>query len=262
MDENNIVEDNRDEASRDEASRDETNRDEANRDQANREEHNRDEANKGAKRKRAQSPNNTTTESPATGHKTRSEWPVQTKGEVIGLVKGGKHTQDEIFEITGVPHRTQQSWVGEVLRGRTKQPGRGRTGRPSAIEASVVQQIIDHISQGDPHKPWQWIDLRDQFCPWVKCATTVKNQMNARGYYKCKACQRLYVHQDDPKRFEFCAQHIGEGNKVKRTTLAQEPEKDVHNAHNAHVPVEPLNPIDPMIEQGNVCMHGVHQPVY
>ena len=65
--------------------------------------------------------------------------------------------------------------------------------------------MIAHVEEGNYlDKIWSWEDLRQEYCPEVDDAETVKNAFNKQGYLKCKACQRTYIRDNNKeKRHEF-----------------------------------------------------------
>jgi hypothetical protein len=78
-------------------------------------------------------------------------------------------------------------------------------GAPHKIGEAKLKRMIEHVKEGNYlNKIWSWEDLRLEYCPEVKDKETVKNAFNERGYFKCKACQRTYIWENNTyKRLEF-----------------------------------------------------------
>ena len=107
-----------------------------------------------------------------------------------------------MYKEVGVPERTGRRILNSTTSRRT---GKLRKGRPCEIGNKVAKKIIAFATKDYNHRISKWEDLRKRFYPWVKQARTIKNALEARGYYKCKACQKSYLRQANvEKRDVFC----------------------------------------------------------
>ena len=67
---------------------------------------------------------------------------------------------------------------------------------------------------------WEWEELRSRFklnCTWQ----TVRSTMNQAGYYKCRACQKSWISDDQAKkRVGFSEEHVDWPDwKIKQVVL-------------------------------------------
>lgn len=104
------------------------------------------------------------------------------RARVKQMKRDGKGDQD-IKHETGVSRATQY----RIFQTGTHRPGKTRTGRPCKIDKDTVQKMIKALHKHYNRRCWEWDELRKQFnidSTW----RTVKNIINAYGYYKCRAC--------------------------------------------------------------------------
>ena len=141
---------------------------------------------------------------PKDGPNKALKWDTPTKNKALGQLDAGKSYKD-VRRRYGVPERTQRRWKKEGFDRRARRSHAPNMGALHKIGEAKLKRMIEHVKEGNYlNKIWSWEDLRLKYCPEVKDKETVKNAFNKRGYFKCKACQRTYIWENNTyKRLEF-----------------------------------------------------------
>ena len=130
------------------------------------------------------------TPEPADNKPTASaEWTTPTRARVQQLKKLNYSALDIRIQ-TGVPERSQY----RMLNAPVRRPGNERAGRPCKLDQDSVQKMIKALNGHYDRRRWSWEELRNRFK--LQCtALTVKRAFNEARYYKCRACQKSWMHQ-------------------------------------------------------------------
>lgn len=126
--------------------------------------------------------------------KLKREWPTPKRIRVKDLFNEG-HTRNEIYKRTNVPVRTQRTFTNMPDR----RPGAYRPGRPRRLEIRTIRQIIRYISSDFKSRTSTWQELAELFTDEVH-PSTVKKELNRWGYYKCKACQKSWIRDENVRQ--------------------------------------------------------------
>lgn len=142
----------------------------------------------------------------------KHEWGTPTRTRVKTLQQVG-WTRNAIEKDTGVPERTQQSWLSQGYR----RPGKKRCGRPKKLSKRCLSAIIRHVSRSFENRKSTWQYLAEIYSDNCS-ASTVKPAMNSIGYYKCRACQMTWLSDDNvDKRLAFAKEYTAKSLHFWRT---------------------------------------------
>ena len=135
------------------------------------------------------------------------EWSTPKRAKVIALDREGC-SRKEIRKATHVPERTQTTIINQP----TRRLGKERSGRPPLIDQETVQKMIKALQgrYNERKKPWDLIAeefTSSEFGPPLS-ARTVRRYINSAGYYKCRACQKSWISEEQARnRLHWCERH-------------------------------------------------------
>ncbi len=111
------------------------------------------------------------------------------KEAIRQLYKRAKFVPSHIATIYGVGEST----INRVLRYDYVERARpNRTGRPSFLNDTQVNWIIEYLSETYRQRCLNWVALREELD--LKCsARTLELRLKQRGYFRCVACQKPYL---------------------------------------------------------------------
>ena len=96
-------------------------------------------------------------------------------------------------ELLMTRYQLARSTIEKVLRYDAPERTRiSRTGRPSLLTDTQVDEIIEYLSASWEHRILDFTLLRNEL--QLECSVeTLERRLKQRGYYRCVACQKPYL---------------------------------------------------------------------
>jgi len=122
-------------------------------------------------------------------HQPRDEIPTKHKEAIRQLYGFAKIP----VELLMTRYKLGRSTIDMVLRYDVPERSRiTRTGRPSLLTDTQVNEIIEYLSESWEHRILDYTLLRNEL--QLDCSVeTLERRLKQRGYFRCVACQKPYL---------------------------------------------------------------------
>jgi hypothetical protein len=122
-------------------------------------------------------------------HQPGDEIPTKHKEAIRQLYGFAKIPVELLMTRYGLVRST----VEKILRYDAPERSRiTRTGRPSLLTDTQVNEIIEYLSESWEHRILDYTILRDEL--QLDCSVeTLERRLKQRGYFRCVACQKPYL---------------------------------------------------------------------
>jgi len=131
------------------------------------------------------------------------EWSPNQRSMALGLIKGRRHSLDEITQITNIPNGTLMD-----IKKRDTVINKPRSGRPKKLSTRTINQIKRHIRRNRSTRRLHLSHLIKIFQLEV-CESTLRSALNDIGYYQRVSRRRPFLSKRDrQRRLQFAKEHL------------------------------------------------------